>query len=95
MTEQNKLNLNQLNLSMYFHFSRIGIYGKYRFCLCFQKQLEKNGLTDRVNVVHLSDHGMISVTPPYFINITQYMTNDTYEWAGASPCIQIIPHEGK
>ncbi|XP_018564085.1 bis(5'-adenosyl)-triphosphatase enpp4 isoform X2 [Anoplophora glabripennis] len=62
--------------------------------LYLEELLEQNKLTDKVNVVHLSDHGMISVTPPYFINITQYITNGTYDWAGASPCIQIIPHEG-
>nr|XP_023015420.1 bis(5'-adenosyl)-triphosphatase enpp4-like [Leptinotarsa decemlineata] len=57
-------------------------------------QLEIHKLTDRVNVIHLSDHGLISVTPPHFINITQYMKNDTYYWAGASPCIQITPKKG-
>ncbi|KAJ8940355.1 hypothetical protein NQ314_010737 [Rhamnusium bicolor] len=62
--------------------------------LYLEEQLEKHKLTDKVNVIHLSDHGMVSVTPPYFINITQYMKNNTYDWAGASPCIQIIPHKG-
>ncbi|CAH0546226.1 unnamed protein product [Brassicogethes aeneus] len=57
-------------------------------------QLKKNNLDDHVNVIHLSDHGMIAVTPPKFINITQYLTNGTYQYAGASPCIQIIPKEG-
>lgn len=60
----------------------------------FQEQLFNRGLKDVVNVVHLSDHGMTAVTPPRFINITQYMTNGTYEWAGASPAIQITPHPG-
>lgn len=58
------------------------------------EQLFNRGLKDLVNVVHLSDHGMTAVTPPRFINITQYMTNGTYEWAGASPAIQITPHSG-
>ncbi|KAJ8924970.1 hypothetical protein NQ315_001135 [Exocentrus adspersus] len=62
--------------------------------LYLEQQLKQHELTDKVNVMHLSDHGMIGVTPPNFINITQYMTNGTYEWAGASPCIQIVPHEG-
>lgn len=59
-----------------------------------QMQLEKNKLVDKVNVVHVSDHGMISVTPPYFVNITQYVKNGTYLYAGASPSIQIIPKDG-
>lgn len=57
-------------------------------------QLEHHNLSDKVNVVQLSDHGMTAVSPPFFINITQYITNGTYEWAGASPAIQIIPREG-
>lgn len=56
-----------------------------------QLQLEKNKLVDKTNVIHVSDHGMVAVTPPHFINITQYMKNDTYLYAGASPAIQIIP----
>ncbi|KAJ8977908.1 hypothetical protein NQ317_012409 [Molorchus minor] len=62
--------------------------------LYLKEKLQEHKLTDKVNVIHLSDHGMISVTPPNFINITQYIKNGTYEWTGASPCIQIIPHEG-
>lgn len=57
-------------------------------------QLEKHGLRDKVNVIHLSDHGMISVRPPNFINITQYLPNGMYEWGGASPVLQIVPKEG-
>ncbi|CAG9818495.1 unnamed protein product [Phaedon cochleariae] len=59
-----------------------------------EKKLEEHKLTEKANVIHLSDHGMISVTPPYFINITQYIKNGTYEWAGATPCIQITPNAG-
>ncbi|XP_060535663.1 bis(5'-adenosyl)-triphosphatase ENPP4-like [Cylas formicarius] len=59
-----------------------------------QQKLHDNDLLDKVNVVHLSDHGMTGVTPPHFVNITQYMKNGTYEWAGASPAIQITPHTG-
>ncbi|KAH1002636.1 hypothetical protein HUJ04_008705 [Dendroctonus ponderosae] len=59
------------------------------------EQLHAHGLSDLVNVIHVSDHGMTAVTPPRFINITQYMQNGTYEWAGASPAIQITPHQGE
>ncbi|KAL1517368.1 hypothetical protein ABEB36_001138 [Hypothenemus hampei] len=58
------------------------------------QKLKDNDLTDKVNVIHVSDHGMTAVSPPKFVNITQYLTNGTYEWAGASPAIQIIPHDG-
>nr|CAI5835266.1 unnamed protein product [Callosobruchus analis] len=59
-----------------------------------QDQLESHHIADKVNVVHLSDHGLITITPQTFINITQYMKQGTYTWAGASPCIQITPHKG-
>ncbi|CAH1964983.1 unnamed protein product [Acanthoscelides obtectus] len=59
-----------------------------------QDQLEAHHLADKVNVIQLSDHGMITITPQTFINITQYMKEGTYTWAGASPCIQITPQKG-
>lgn len=67
----------------------------FTYMKLFQQQLNAHDLTEHVNVIQVSDHGMTAVTPPHFINITQYLTNGTYEWAGASPAIQIIPHEGK
>ncbi|KAG5889423.1 hypothetical protein JTB14_032757 [Gonioctena quinquepunctata] len=57
-------------------------------------QLEKHKLADKTNVIHLSDHGLVTVTPPFFINITQYMPNGTYDWSGNSPCVQITPKKG-
>uniref|UniRef100_A0A6P7GL08 Ectonucleotide pyrophosphatase/phosphodiesterase family member 5-like isoform X5 n=1 Tax=Diabrotica virgifera virgifera TaxID=50390 RepID=A0A6P7GL08_DIAVI len=42
----------------------------------------------------MSDHGLVGVTPPYFINMTQYMKYGTYDMAGGSPCLQIYPKEG-
>nr|CAH7712172.1 unnamed protein product [Callosobruchus chinensis] len=59
-----------------------------------QDQLESHHIADKVNVVHLSDHGLVTITPQTFINITQYMKEGTYTWAGATPCIQITPHKG-
>lgn len=60
-----------------------------------QDQLESHGLVEKVNVIHLSDHGMINVKPPNFINITQYIPYGTYKWGGASPVLEVIPKEGK
>ncbi|XP_065160504.1 bis(5'-adenosyl)-triphosphatase enpp4-like isoform X2 [Atheta coriaria] len=54
-------------------------------------QLLANDLADYVNVIHLSDHGMSSVSPPNFINITQFLKSNTYEIADTSPCLHIIP----
>lgn len=47
-----------------------------------------------MNVIHLSDHGMSTVTPPNFIDITQFLPNNSYELAGSSPTLHVIPHEG-
>ncbi|XP_050501179.1 bis(5'-adenosyl)-triphosphatase enpp4-like isoform X2 [Diabrotica virgifera virgifera] len=59
-----------------------------------EDQLDKYNLAERTNVIHMSDHGLVGVTPPYFINMTQYMKYGTYDMAGASPCLQIYPKEG-
>ncbi|XP_057671675.1 bis(5'-adenosyl)-triphosphatase enpp4-like [Diorhabda carinulata] len=59
-----------------------------------EEQLIKYKLAEKTNVIHLSDHGLIGVTPPYFINTTQYLKNGTYDVAGASPCLQIYPKDG-
>lgn len=42
----------------------------------------------------MSDHGLSSVTPPRLINLTQYLTPDTYQTAGTSPGLHYIPNEG-
>lgn len=56
-----------------------------------QQKLIDFKLDKRVNVIHLSDHGMNSVTPPNFIDLTKYLTNGTYEMYGSSPVLQIVP----
>ncbi|XP_015833868.1 ectonucleotide pyrophosphatase/phosphodiesterase family member 5 isoform X2 [Tribolium castaneum] len=62
--------------------------------LYLQQQLEKNNLTGKVTVVHLSDHGMLDVKPPNFINVTQYLTPGTYTYAGSTPVLQFHPKKG-
>lgn len=59
-----------------------------------QDKLVRRGIADKVNVIHVSDHGLVTVKPPHFINITQYLTPGTYNYAGSSPCLQIIPKDG-
>lgn len=54
-------------------------------------QLNAANLTDRVNVVHLSDHGMANVRTSNLIDITQWLDNGTYEIYQRSPILQIIP----
>ncbi|KAF5297357.1 hypothetical protein FQR65_LT01287 [Abscondita terminalis] len=58
------------------------------------KQLVKKGLVDKVNVIHLSDHGMVSITPPKFIDLTNFTKPDTFKIACTSPALHIIPNDG-
>jgi ectonucleotide pyrophosphatase/phosphodiesterase family protein 5 len=59
-----------------------------------EQQLERNHLSDKVHVIHLSDHGMINVKPPNFINVTQYLTPGTYIYAGSTPVLQFYSNGG-
>lgn len=55
-----------------------------------QEKLIENNLENRVNVIHLSDHGMNNVTPDNFISLTEF-SNGMYDTYGSSPVIQIVP----
>lgn len=57
-----------------------------------QKLIDLN-LDKRVNVVHLSDHGMSSVSPPNFIDLRPFIENGTYSTYGTSPVLQIVPKD--
>lgn len=52
-------------------------------------------LDNRVNVIHLSDHGMASVQSPDFIDLTKWLENGTYQMYGSSPVLQVVPVDGK
>lgn len=58
-----------------------------------QKKLIANGLKDRVNVIHLSDHGMLGITPKNFIDITKFIDESNYKIYGSSPVLQICPND--
>lgn len=50
------------------------------------------GLQERVNVVHVSDHGMDSLSPKNFINLTSFVPSDVkYDRYGNTPVLQIVP----
>lgn len=55
-----------------------------------QKKLIENHLEDRVNVIHLSDHGMNNVAVDNFISLHD-LSNGTFDTYGSSPVIQIVP----
>lgn len=56
-----------------------------------QQRLIDFKLDKRVNVIHLSDHGMNSVMPTNFIDLTKYLTKGTFEMYGTSPVLQVVP----
>lgn len=58
-----------------------------------QEKLIENGLDKRVNVIHLSDHGMSSVSPPNFINLMDFVANNSCKMYGSSPVVQIVPND--
>ncbi|RZC33902.1 bis(5'-adenosyl)-triphosphatase enpp4-like, partial [Asbolus verrucosus] len=58
------------------------------------EQLNVNQLTEKVHVIHLSDHGMVNVKPSNFINVTQYLIPNTYVYAGTTPVLQLFPNRG-
>lgn len=61
--------------------------------LYIQKQLIEKGLDKRVNVIHLSDHGMKEVTPLQFIYLDKILANDNCDMYGSSPVLQIVPKD--
>lgn len=56
-----------------------------------QQKLVENQLENRVNVVHLSDHGMVGVRHSNLIDLTQFLKEGTYKIYGTSPVLQIVP----
>lgn len=55
-------------------------------------KIREFNLQDRVNVVHLSDHGMDSLMPKNFINLTRFVPDDIkYDVHGNTPVLQIVP----
>lgn len=58
-----------------------------------QQKLIENNLDKRVNVIHLSDHGMSSVTLPHFIDLGEFIDSATYKDYGSSPVLQIVPND--
>lgn len=58
------------------------------------KYLDDNNLGNRVNIIVLSDHGMSDVPVKHFIDLTQFLTPNTYKLDNTSPLMQIIPGPG-
>lgn len=57
--------------------------------------LARHNLSDKANVIYLSDHGMDSLVQADFIDITKMLTNGTYDLYGNSPVLQVVPRPGQ
>lgn len=60
----------------------------------FQSKLKANNIYDKVNIIQLSDHGMSTVRLTNIINLKNYLTPNSYTFAGTSPTLHIIPKPG-
>lgn len=58
-----------------------------------EDKLIENKLQNRVNVIYLSDHGMVGIPPSNFIDLTVLLANDTYDIYGTTPVLQIVPKD--
>lgn len=58
-----------------------------------QEKLTSTGLDNRVNVIHMSDHGMKGVAPPNFIYLNEMISQDSCDFYGTSPLLQIVPKD--
>lgn len=55
-------------------------------------KIREFGLVERVNVLHLSDHGMDSLMPKNFINLTGFVPGDMkFDVYGSTPVLQVVP----
>jgi predicted AlkP superfamily pyrophosphatase or phosphodiesterase len=57
--------------------------------------LERRGLTDKVNVVVLSDHGMAPVSVDRVIVVDDYISRDDAEIVDINPTLALIPKPGR
>lgn len=58
-------------------------------------QLCKNNLDDKANIVHLSSHGMVATTTKNILNVTKYLTPNSYFMVGSSPIRHVYAKYGK
>ncbi|XP_055622888.1 bis(5'-adenosyl)-triphosphatase enpp4-like [Toxorhynchites rutilus septentrionalis] len=55
-------------------------------------KIREIGLQERVNVLHMSDHGMDSLMAKNFINLTGFVPPDMkYDVYGTTPVLQLVP----
>nr|XP_018905817.1 PREDICTED: ectonucleotide pyrophosphatase/phosphodiesterase family member 5-like [Bemisia tabaci] len=58
-------------------------------------QIEKLDLTDKLNVIIVSDHGSHEAKFEQLIDLGYHVDMSALTWAGCSPILQIQPHKGR
>lgn len=58
-------------------------------------KLMENSLLNRTSVVHVSDHGMADLQISNIIDLTNFIGNNTCEFYGTTPVLQVVPKKGK
>lgn len=61
------------------------------FTTLLETKLKAVNLWEKMNVILLSDHGMIDTSPSKFINISKYLPSNKEKLFGNSPVLQISP----
>lgn len=57
--------------------------------------LTKSGIYEEVNIIFVSDHGMVDVPSNHIITLNKYVPSDWYEMYGSSPNWNIFPKPGR
>lgn len=60
-----------------------------------EQSLISQGLSDKTDVIILSDHGMLTVTPRNFIDLFAFIDSNNCKCYGTSPVLQVICENGK
>lgn len=60
-----------------------------------QNRIAFENLQDRVDIIILSDHGMITTTPSQFIDLYKFVDKNVCEMYGTSPVLQVICKENR
>jgi len=60
----------------------------------FLKQLSSRDLLDKVNLIILSDHGMVDIDYDHIIDIPKILAPGTYTLCGGSPVLQLQITQG-
>jgi len=55
----------------------------------FLKQLAKHGLENKIDIIVLSDHGMLDIDQAHLINVTEDIKSTGGKYCGTSPILQV------